>query len=42
MVSYRHIRNKPCRDVLAFVVPLCFTDMLVDLLGPTGSIILYP
>ena len=39
--SYRYIRNKPCRDLLVFVVPLCFIDILVDLLGLTGDRILY-
>ena len=39
--AYRHITNKLCRDVLVFVVPLCFTDILVDLLGLTGNRILH-
>ena len=38
----RYVRNKPCRNVPVSVIPLCFTDMLVALFGPTGYSILYP
>ena len=40
--SYRHIRDGLYRNVLVFVVPLCFKDILVDLFGPTGKRNLYP
>ena len=42
MASCRYIRDKPCRNILVFVVPLCFTEMLVDLLDSIGNRIQYP
>ena len=35
------VENKTCIDVLIFVVGLCFTNMLLDLLGLIGNRTLY-
>ena len=36
--SYRYCRNKPCRNILVLVIPLCiFTETLVNKVNPIVS-----